>query len=184
MIYLVCGVPVPPGSRTYLKAKGEEEKHIIAVLKRKYLFSKDDDQVKFFKKGVVCRGKWLCFINKLAKLKKEVVTVENEVMDSVENEVMDRFGDVIVRNELVGSVCDQQSSQPLTAGSGIVVFPVATSRSQCQLLCTPRRSRNAKSSVGVRIIILLFPQKLFSLFAFYRYWLFTMGCVVTHSCLL
>lgn len=53
---LFCGELIPPGSRAYLRTREEEVKHVIGILKDKYLFSQSEDNfTKFMKDGVVCR---------------------------------------------------------------------------------------------------------------------------------
>lgn len=55
---LFCGELIPPGSRAYLRTREDEVKHVIGILKDKYLFSQSEDNfTKFMKDGVVCRRK-------------------------------------------------------------------------------------------------------------------------------
>ena len=100
---LFCGELIPPGSRAYLKTREEEVKHVIGILKDKYLFSQSEDNfTKFLKDGVMCRKKCLNILSKLVKLKKEI--------EALESDVVEKFGDVIVSNgfgSLHGEPCTQ-----------------------------------------------------------------------------
>jgi predicted RNase H-like nuclease len=70
-----CGTAVFAGRKVYLKSKEEEVHCIIEILKKKYIFSKEEVQV-FLRSGVVCKGKCQTELNKIVKLKKELLNLE------------------------------------------------------------------------------------------------------------
>jgi hypothetical protein len=136
---LFCNGVVNPRSRAYLAKKDEEVNAIINVLNRKYTFSSFAPE-KHLKDGVVCKGKCLSYLNKLVKLKKELVTIEHHVMST--------FGNTVLRNDLgsIRSDCDLSLEAPTSSRDKEV-----TGRRN-KLLCTPRRRNLTAASVGVTIV--------------------------------